>query len=237
MASDPRTTRRAARAPGLAVFDLDGTLIDSAPGILAAMADCLADHGIAPAAPLHAGLIGPPLLPTLAAISGRNDAALLAQLAESFKRRYDTDGFRLTQPYPGVDDSLRTLRARGWTLAIATNKRARPTASILAHLQWTDLFVRVSTLDTPSPPFADKTAMLADLQARCAGATGEAVMVGDTDGDAAAAEACAMAYCHVGWGYGEPARDRPVARRCDTPACLVDYLNASHFTGSPCASA
>ena len=73
------------------LFDLDGTLIDSSPGILASFARVLEANGLAPAVPLEASLIGPPLAVTLRQVSGVRDEALLARLVDAFKADYDAE--------------------------------------------------------------------------------------------------------------------------------------------------
>ncbi len=71
-----------------AVFDLDGTLIDSSSGILSALAAAFTSCGVKPVRPLVSQVIGPPLLEMLSLLSGSSDAALIDRLAEKFKYHY-----------------------------------------------------------------------------------------------------------------------------------------------------
>jgi phosphoglycolate phosphatase len=206
------------------VFDLDGTLIDSAASILASMAASLAKHDLAPIAPLEPALIGPPLLATLTQITGSNDQALLQQLAQEFKDRYDSEGYRLSRPYAGIDDLLRALRASGHRLYIATNKRLRPTLSIIEHLGWGDLFAAIGSPDMRQPAYPNKSEMLADLLTDAGVAPADALMVGDTDGDARTAAECGLRYLHVTWGYGTPEANRPVHGLCRSPQQLLSHF-------------
>lgn len=211
------------------VFDLDGTLIDSAESILASMAATLAGRGLAPVVPLEPTLVGPPLLTTLARITGSSDQVLLQELAQEFKDRYDSEGYRLTRVYIGIHDMLGVLRASGRQLLIATNKRLRPTRLIVEHLGWSEWFTAIGCLDMRQPAYPSKSAMLANLLADAGIAPAHGVLVGDTDGDARAAAACGLRYVHVAWGYGAPADDCPVDGLCQCPAdlfSLVDIADA-----------
>jgi len=74
------------------LFDLDGTLIDSAPTILSCFARVLEKRGMHPKCELTHSLIGPPLIETLRRISGIDDPEILQGLADNFKRYYDEVG-------------------------------------------------------------------------------------------------------------------------------------------------
>jgi phosphoglycolate phosphatase len=198
------------------VFDFDGTLVDSARGILTGMALALQSHGLATKVPLEPGIIGPPLLQTLRLISGLEDDAALAALATEFKRCYDGGGYRDTDPYPGVATALQRLHEQGIPLYLATNKRGTPTRLILDHLGWTPLFSAVYCLDECAD-CADKAAMLGRLLRSCALRARDVLYVGDTDGDARAAAANGMSYVHVAWGYGADAVDTITGTICDSP--------------------
>jgi phosphoglycolate phosphatase len=120
------------------IFDLDGTLIDSSASILAGFAAALDDLKIAPKLPLTATVIGPPLHETLANLTGSSDAGLIDSLTSSFKNYYDTEGYKATTVFSGVDEMLKQMHAAGAALHIATNKRLLPTHLILKHLGWGD---------------------------------------------------------------------------------------------------
>lgn len=193
------------------VFDFDGTLVDSAPGILTAMGLALEAHGMAPKVALEPGIIGPPLLKTLSLVSGKNDDATLATLAASFKQHYDGQGYRDTVAYDGIDQALRELHSYGTRLMLATNKRGAPTRLILDYLDWVSLFDAVYCLDE-YPDCANKGSMLARLIAERELVPANTHYVGDTDGDRQAAQANRMPFVYVTWGYGsEPAASNDAA--------------------------
>lgn len=184
------------------IFDLDGTLIDSAPAILESFRAVFAAAGRPPARAIDASIIGPPLLETLALISGSDEPAVLQDLAARFAAIYDTTGLLRTAAYAGVDPALRRLRQAGLRLHIATNKRIFPTRGILDHLGWTPLFDQVYALDLFTPRLPDKATMLGRLLADQAIPQDQAIYVGDREEDGLAARHNALPFLAATWGYG-----------------------------------
>ncbi|MDT3734813.1 MAG: HAD family hydrolase [Denitratisoma sp.] len=184
------------------LFDLDGTLIDSSPGILASFGRILAADGLRPAVPLEASLIGPPLAATLRQVSGLADEARLARLVEAFKADYDTEGYRETAVFPGVADGLAQLAATGAHLYIVTNKRLVPTRRILEALGLARHFAGIHTRDETEPPAPSKAAVTKRLVAHYGIDPERACFVGDSDEDAAAARENGLRFIHAAYGYG-----------------------------------
>lgn len=212
------------------IFDLDGTLVDSAPGILVSLGQAFAACGLEPSAPLTPALIGPPLRETLAKLCGGGcDAALLDRLVTTFKRHYDSQGYRETQAFPGVEAMLRTLTAAGLALHIATNKRALPTRLILDHLGWAGLFDYVYALDrfVPAPPH--KAALLARLLTDAGLAAGQCAYVGDRAQDQHAARANQLRFFWAAWGFGAE-KD---AKAIGADAITLDNPDARRLLSSP----
>lgn len=188
--------------PTAILFDLDGTLIDSSPGILASFARVLAAHGLQAAVPLEASLIGPPLAVTLRRISGIGDAALLARLVEAFKQDYDTAGYRDTRAFDGVAEGLARLAGAGAQLFIVTNKRIVPTLKILESLGLARHFTGVHTRDETEPMAPSKAAVTQRVLVRHGIDPRNACFVGDSDEDAAAARDNGLRFIHATYGYG-----------------------------------
>jgi len=205
------------------IFDLDGTLIDSSASILAGFAAALDDLKIAPKLPLTATVIGPPLRETLATLAGSSDGALLDSLANSFKNYYDTEGYKATSVFSGVEEMLKRIHGAGAALHIATNKRLLPTHLILKHLGWGDLFTSVYALDTRSPAFVSKAAMIADLMQDQGIVHASAAYVGDRPEDGLAADANGLPFYAAEWGYSAfPAKNTPAHWvRLTTPGDLL----------------
>ena len=103
------------------VFDLDGTLIDSAPSILTTLGEALSIHKLQSILSLEASIIGPPLREIFARLTGRDDTALLNSLIDTFKSQYDTVGYKTTATFPGVPELLKGLAQRDIPIYIATN--------------------------------------------------------------------------------------------------------------------
>lgn len=184
------------------LFDLDGTLIDSSPGILATFERVLAAHGLRAAVPLEPSLIGPPLAVTLRQVSGVEDEAGLARLVEAFKQDYDTAGYLSTFAFDGVAEGLRRLADGGARLFIVTNKRLVPTRKILDALDLARCFAGVHSRDETEPPAPSKAAVTRRVLALHAIDPARAFFVGDSDEDAAAARENGLAFIHAAYGYG-----------------------------------
>ena len=146
---------------GPLIFDLDGTLIDSAPGILASFDKAFKECGLRPKIPLDESVIGPPLDKTLRDLSGSKDPDTLSQLAEAFKEHYDAEGYKCTIPFPGVEKMLKANRTN--RMFIVTNKREKPTRLILSHLGWVKFFEKIYSLDSFIPNARNKADLLKKL--------------------------------------------------------------------------
>lgn len=185
------------------IFDLDGTLIDSAPGIFACFDRILCDAGIKALLPLDDKLIGPPLRQTLKMLTGVDADTELDRLVQCFKDAYDTEGYLLTRVYQGVEDLLAALHFDGIPMAIATNKRLVPALKIVETLGWERYFPLVGTLDMCSPPHSDKATLIAHLLVAMGLDRTSALYVGDKYEDGEAAQANGIPFFAAGWGYGE----------------------------------
>jgi phosphoglycolate phosphatase len=188
--------------PCALVFDLDGTLIDSAPSILAGFRAAFASTGLTPALAFAEDLIGPPLRDTLRLLLGRDDPAQLDALVDAFKTGYDADGYRASRPYPGIGDWLADLAGQGVAMYLATNKRWVPTALILDHLGWRQHFEAVHALDGPAAAQPSKGELLRWMLGHYQLDASAALYVGDRDEDAGAARHAGMPFERVPWGYG-----------------------------------
>jgi len=185
------------------IFDFDGTLIDSADGILVSLDLVLKEAGVLPQVPLNSRLIGPPLQETLSTLTGVADPTILQAYIESFKRHYDGGGYRETKVYPGIVEMLEALRNSGFVLHLATNKRYAPTQLILDYLGWNAFFQSVHTLDLYNPRLPDKSAMLTRLLSEYSLSPQGVFYVGDRTEDGLAAENNSLQFIGVGWGYGD----------------------------------
>ena len=190
-------------APALIIFDLDGTLIDSAPDLAAAVNGMLAGFGCAPLSlPEVRGMIGDGVAMLVGrALAARGCAQVdRAAAARIFMQQYESDLTARTSAYPGVAEALEALRAAAIALAVCTNKPALLTSRILRSLELEDYFVRVIGGD--SLPFRkpDPRVLLAILEALGAPRE-ESLLVGDSEVDAATARAAQVPFVLMKHGY------------------------------------
>ena len=183
------------------IFDLDGTLIDSAPSILFSLANTLSTHGIESKIALVSSIIGPPLRETLIRLSGSEDPVLLDTLTNTFKLHYDSMGYKSTTAFPGVQELLEELAQRYIPIYIATNKRLNPTCLILTYLGWTAFFKGVYALDCIEPPHLNKANMLTQVCRDIGHVARHIAYVGDKQDDGLAADANGLAFFKAAWGY------------------------------------
>jgi phosphoglycolate phosphatase len=184
------------------IFDLDGTLVDSLPGIQwsveAALAACGVCAGVSDLKPL----IGPPIREILAAVASTNDAALMDRMEQAFRSSYDSAGWRETRWQEGALATLERLAGAGRRLWLVTNKPDRATGMILRHLAAKGYFKEVVCRDSRTPPFGSKAEMLADLLSRRELDRAETMMVGDTLEDCEAAASAGIPCALTPHGYG-----------------------------------
>jgi phosphoglycolate phosphatase len=197
-----------AQGSGRAVcLDLDGTLIDSAPDLAAALNRRLAANGLAPL-PLDSvkRMIGDgarALLSRGFAAAGRplDDDALSAELAR-FIPDYEAHALDFTRPFPGVEAALDALAEAGFVLAIVTNKPEGATHAILGRLGLDRRFATVAGGDS-FPVRKPDPGHLTGTLARLGIPPGDAVMVGDHRNDLLAARGAGVRAIYAAFGYGE----------------------------------
>jgi phosphoglycolate phosphatase len=185
------------------IFDLDGTLIDSAPSILNSLKAALDENLVSPLfEPTHS-LIGPPLQQIISEILPTQQHVHIPKVIESFKRHYDTYGYLSTTVYPGIQDLLEELIRKKINLYIGTNKRITATSKILDHLGFTNYFKKVYTLDSFPSITQDKSVMLSKIKLILSRNESGVFYVGDRIEDAEAAYNNGLQFLYASWGYGD----------------------------------
>lgn len=186
------------------VFDLDGTLVDSAAAIRDIANIQMAELGLAPLDLAESrGYIGngaPTFLQRALRARGVEDEDLFAARLHRFEELYATAPGEANTPFPGVDRAMRDLISAGNALALCTNKPTLPTEAVLAAHRWSDLFAAIVTGDT----LAERKPHPAPLleAARRAGG-GSVVYVGDSEVDAATAKAAGIPLLLYAHGYSK----------------------------------
>lgn len=184
------------------IFDLDGTLIDSAPSILSSLQVALGQASVTPRRPLTKSLIGPPLRAIISNILKKEDQARIPHVMQCFKYHYDTLGYQSSLAYPGIQDLLEQLKKTDVHLYIATNKRIVPAYSILSYLGWSKFFKNVYALDYFQPAVADKVTMLLCIKDKLKKEYDDFIYIGDRPEDAHAAKENNLPFLWASWGYG-----------------------------------
>jgi phosphoglycolate phosphatase len=184
------------------VFDLDGTLIDSTPGIAGALEEAFRSAGRSmPAVDLRR-IIGPPITVIARRIEPSLSDTEVATIERHYRAIYDNAGWRNTLAYPAVVQTLHELYKQGLRLFIVTNKPLIPTSNILSHLGLKNFFIETLTRDSREPHYANKAEMLAELLCRQQLDPDTTLMVGDTSEDQESAYANRLGFIHATYGYG-----------------------------------
>ena len=210
------------------LFDLDGTLIDSAPDLAGAANRLRADHGLEPL-PLEKlrpmvgsgarGMVG-------VAFGVAPGEARFEALRDAFLAHYEAGLLERTQPFDGVSELLSALDAAGVPWGIVTNKATRFTAPIVAGLGLAQRAGVVVCGDTTLHAKPHPEPLL--HAARALGlAPANVAYVGDDLRDAQAARAAGMPMLAATWGYlglGEPVHDWGADALLDAPSQLLEWL-------------
>src|SRR5579875_3786424 len=145
------------------LFDLDGTLVDSLPGIEFSVDCALAACNLPKRSRELRPLIGPPIRVILHQLVPELEDAELSNLERAFRSSYDSDGWSKTVLHDGALASLEKLRSAGLPLFLVTNKPAAPTRQIMDGLNLGDLFVDVVCRDSRVPSYQSKAEMLREV--------------------------------------------------------------------------
>lgn len=205
------------------LFDLDGTLTDSGPGIVNCTIFTLKAFGL----PIPTGeqlrtVVGPPLKDSFRRFGVPEDR--LDQAVQVYRSRYVPIGKFENEPYPGIRQMLEALLERGYRLYVATSKPEEISEEILSHFDLSRYFtvIRGATDDSTRSTKSEVIAALLDegLNPR------ECVMVGDTAFDVLGAASFGIPAIGVAWGYGkvEDMEKAGAAAFAQTPASIPELL-------------
>ena len=213
--------------PPALIFDLDGTLVDTAPDLLGATNAVLAAQGrgpIDPASLRHMVGFGAGSLITqaFAATGPAVTPEALPALVAIFIAHYRDHIADFSRPFAGVEATLKTLKADGARLGVLTNKPAELTGPLLDRLGMADLFAAIYGAGRKSYTKPDPR-IFHDVVADCGG--GPAVMIGDSITDLATAQAAGAPCILMSYGYTHvPARELGADRVLDDFAQLPEAL-------------
>lgn len=208
----------------VALFDFDGTLVNSGPTVIGAARATLEARGYpVPDAVAIRGFVGPPLLNGITQVLG-----VPAEEAASFRDAYReiyTQTMTQAEVYPGVEDALRSLLDDGWTLAVATSKR-EDLARRIAEAKGLDrYFTVIAGADLAEQH--DKAWVIGQALDRLEAAgvdASQAIMIGDRHHDVDGAAARGLRCVFVTWGYGPESEGAPASAIARDPSACVDAL-------------
>lgn len=206
--------------PGL-LFDFDGTLVDTMPGLVAAVNIWRGEHGLTPApAATVRRWVGHGVDDLLARANGGQD--LRPEARERFLAIYRGDPLLTARPFVGIEEMLAVLAARAVPWAIVTNKPRAATLALLAELSWTALPAAVvcpEDVGTRKPDPRMVTAVIGNLPPP----PGGWIMIGDSEVDMQAGQRANVPTIGVTWGYRSPGEllAAGAGRLIDDPAALL----------------
>lgn len=214
----------------LAIFDCDGTLVDSQHNICAAMSECFVAAGLdAPAPERTRNVVGLSLVEAMQMMLPDAPADFHVEMAESYKRAFHgmrARGLAEEPLYAGIAELIDALEADGWLLGVATGKSDRGLDLCLGHHGIRARFVTLQTADRhPSKPHPS---MIEQAMADAGAAPETTVMIGDTSYDMAMARAAGATAAGVAWGYhgADALRAAGAHFVADRPAALLDHMKA-----------
>ena len=191
----------------LAIFDVDGTLVDSQAMIAASLTAAFRAEGLAvPERSRMMSIVGLSLVDAMAALAPDETATAHERLAAAYKEafwQHRAKGEHTESLFPGAEELLVKLRARDdVTLGIATGKSRRGVAHLIEKHGWDGWFATVQTSDDhPSKPHPS---MVVTALAETGLQPAAAIMIGDTSFDIEMARAAGVGAAGVAWGNHKP---------------------------------
>jgi phosphoglycolate phosphatase len=216
--------------PPIALFDLDGTLVDSAPDLHAAADRMAARLGLAPyRLDEIVGMIGDGVQVLVERALAARGRPFDPAACRAFLEDYAANAAVATRPFRGIPETLDALARRGWRLAVCTNKPEGAARALLDALGLLDRFAAIGGGDTFPVRKPDPEHLVATLDA-AGGEPARAVMIGDHRNDIEAAAGAGIPCVFAAWGYGaaETAQGAAAVARspAELPALLAGLIGA-----------
>ena len=209
------------RIPAL-IFDLDGTLTDSKPGIIGCLRKVLDARNMGDQGPLDR-FVGPPVAEWTRELLPHGSDEERAALAREYRECYGREGWQNNSVFPGVREMLLRLRSADFPLYVCTSKHQPYAQCILDHFELSPFFVAVYG-DRPEYSSHGKPDLLALLLREESLSSAGAWMIGDRNFDIEAAHANNIRCLAVEWGYGMPGECAQADAVAATPAEVIAAL-------------
>jgi len=211
------------------LLDLDGTLVDSQPGIVASCLAALRALGHDPGEALDIS-IGPPLEDILQALLRAYGDDRIEQAVAAYRQHYGETGLLGSEPYPGICGALQDMRRAGLRIYLATSKREVFARKILENLKLAAYFDGIYG-SVPGGELDHKPELLAHILSERDICASHSLMVGDRRHDIVGAHAVKMRGLGALWGFGSreeleaAAADQLVERPADLARMALSMLN------------
>ncbi len=220
------------------VFDLDGTLVDTAADIALAANRALTSFGLAPLdEACIRGLVGngaTRLMAGCLAACGGEQSAPLDQLVAAFVAAYAKDPVVRSRPYRGMAEVLDRLRGQGLGLSVLTNKPETLARQVLDHLGLSAFFAQIVGAGTGLPLKPDPTG-LRGVVAAAGCPPDKTALVGDSTVDWHTAVGAGTRFVGAAWGFTQPdeLRRAGITPLVAWPLALLDDLHAAPLAAAP----
>jgi phosphoglycolate phosphatase len=184
------------------MFDLDGTLSDSRPGITRCIQHALGQAGaVVPPPEDLTRYVGPPLARSFATLLGTSDAGRIEAAIGAYRARYEAVGIFESRLYPGIREMLSAFEGAGHEMCVVTAKPTVYARRVLEHFDVSRLFRGVYGPGLSARDYS-KTSLIRDAIDDAPGGLQGTVMLGDRAEDVQGARSNAIGAVAVAWGYG-----------------------------------
>ncbi|WP_395401945.1 HAD hydrolase-like protein [Arthrobacter sp. UC242_113] len=211
------------------LFDMDGTLLDSAPGVTASAAHALATVGApVPSMDKLRRFVGPPMIESFRTVS-QLDEKTAQKALQHYRREYAAHGAEQSIPYDGIVELLDHLHSAGMPMAVATSKVEDQAIRLARRFGIDGYFVNICGASDHDGR-ASKSEVIAELLVRLQSEgvdISSPAMVGDRSYDIAGAAQHGIPTIFARWGYGDAGEASEAAAVVTSPAALLPLILAS----------
>ncbi|WP_426978559.1 HAD hydrolase-like protein [Pseudarthrobacter sp. O4] len=208
------------------LFDMDGTLLDSAPGVTSSAAQALAAVGApVPSQDELRRFVGPPMIESFRTVSGLDEPTAQRAL-QHYRKAYADHGAEQSSLYDGIIELLEQLQSAGIPMAVATSKVEDQAVRLARRFGIEGHFINVCGA-SDSEGRATKAEVIAELLLRLESQgidTSNPAMVGDRSHDVAGAAEHGISTIFAPWGYGEAKEASHAAAIASSPAALLPMI-------------
>lgn len=222
----PDETKPALKDITCVLFDMDGTLLDSAPGVTSSAAQALIAVGAhVPPQEVLRRFVGPPMIESFRTVSGLDEPTALRAL-KHYRTAYADHGAEQTSIYAGIIELLDQLKAAGIPMAVATSKVEDQAGRLAQRFGISSHFVNICGA-SDSEGRADKKQVIAELLLRLQLQgidVSNPIMIGDREFDVTGAAAHGIPAIFVSWGYGDAEEASHAVAAASSPEALLPMI-------------